>query len=175
MKEIREGNIFIYKLCICIKSRTHYTPKKKKNSHIDTHAQEWAYIETQDTRQQWWTISCEVWRESRSRRKASTRVVRSACLADVSDRCGKKKKKTVFRRRASAVRRCGTVYKKRRVSRRCAVCYPKRGRRRKNKKRQVIQEGRAKVCPVFMCAQRILERESGVALFQGEKANVRYA
>lgn len=29
MKEIREGNIFIYKLCICIKSRTHYTPKKK--------------------------------------------------------------------------------------------------------------------------------------------------
>lgn len=47
----------------------------------------------------------------------------------------KKNKKTVFRWRASAVRRCGTVYKKRRVSRRCAVCYPMRGRRRKKQEK----------------------------------------
>lgn len=55
----------------------------------------------------------------------------------------------------------------------CAIrCEEEEG---KNKKRQVIQGGKAKVCPVFMCSQRILERESGVALFQGEKAYVRYA
>lgn len=152
MKEIREGNIFIYKLCICIKSRTHYTPKKKKNSHTDTHAQEWAYIETQDTRQQWWTISCEVWRESRSRRKASTRVVRSACLAEVSDRCGKKKKQEncfpVTSKRCASLRDC--VQETACVSSLCCVLSDARKKKEKTRKGKWSKEEKQKSVP-YLC------------------------
>lgn len=103
-------------------------------------------------------------------------MVRSACLAEVSDRCGKKKTRKLFSGDEQALcvaaglcTRNGVCL----VAVLCAIrCEEEEG---KNKKRQVIQGGKAKVCPVFMCSQRILERESGVALFQGEKAYVRYA
>lgn len=150
MKEIREGNIFIYKLCICIKSRTHYTAKKK-NSHIDTHAQEWAYIETQDTRQQWWTISCEVWRESRSRRKASTRVVRSACLADVSDRCGKEKENCfpATSKRCASLRDC--VQETACVSSLCCVLSEARKKKEKQEKASDPRRKSKSLSRIYVC------------------------
>lgn len=148
MKEIREGNIFIYKLCICIKSRTHYTPKTKLR-HWHTRTGMSLYRNTRHTTAVMNDLVQGV------KRVTFTQEGFDASGAQRLS-CGRFrsvwKKKTVFQRRASAVRRCGTVYKKRRVSRRCAVCYPMRGRRRKKQEKASDPRRKSKsLSRIYVC------------------------